>query len=47
MKLRFSNNYNGYEFGIYAVNWGVPIANQWEVGIHLFKWSIGLELYRN
>jgi len=32
--------------GIYVINWGKPINNEWEVGIHFLKWSFGIELYK-
>lgn len=46
MRLRISNQTMSYEFGVYAVNWNYPLdEKKWEVGIHFWKWSVGLELY--
>jgi len=45
MRLIFGAKLNSYELGFYATNWGSPIRNEWEIGIHLFKWHIGLELF--
>jgi hypothetical protein len=36
----------GYSIGFYLYNWGYPIANEWELGIHFLKWYIGVELFR-
>lgn len=46
MRIRISKNVMSYDFGIFLANWGYPIAHQWEIGIHFFKWSIGVELYK-
>jgi len=46
MRFAISKQSQSYTLGIYVINWGWPIANQWEVGIHIFQWNIGLELFR-
>ena len=46
MKIRFGTNSNSYELGIYMTNWDYPIGYKWEIGIYLFKWIVGIELYR-
>ena len=46
MRLIKTTQTNSYNFGIYIVNWGHPVASEWEVGIDFFKWSVGLELYK-
>jgi hypothetical protein len=46
MKIRFGTNSNSYELGIYMTNWDYPIGYKWELGLYLFKWIIGIELYR-
>lgn len=43
MKLEFGTHSNCYEIGIYLNNWGAPIGNEWELGINLFKWYIGVK----
>lgn len=32
-----------YEVGIYLNNWGAPIGNEWELGLYLFKWYVGIK----
>lgn len=44
MRFTFGRYTADYELGIYAINWGYPVKHNWEVGIRLFKWHIGLEL---
>ena len=44
MKITKSTNSYSYEVGFYATNWGYPIENEWGIGIHFFKWNLGLEL---
>jgi len=37
---------NSYDLGLYATNYSHPFNYNWEIGISLIKWQIGLELYR-
>ena len=46
IKINRGTQTAGYSFGIYLYNWGYPIANEWELGVYLFKWYIGVELFR-
>lgn len=45
--MRFIRTTNDmWSIGIYVINWGHPICNEWEVGINFLKWSFGIELYK-
>ena len=46
IKINQGKQTAGYSFGIYLYNWGYPIANEWEIGLYLYKWYIGVELFR-
>jgi hypothetical protein len=46
MKLRYGKTDSQYAFGIYLYNWGYPIRNEWEVGLNLFKWYIGIDFFK-
>jgi hypothetical protein len=46
MKLRYGTLTANYAFGIYVHNWGYPIRNEWEIGIYLFKWYVGLDFFK-
>ena len=46
IKINRGTQTAGYSIGFYLYNWGYPIANEWEIGLYLFKWYIGVELFR-
>ena len=46
IKVNRGTQMAGYSFGIYLHNWGYPIAHEWEVGLYIFKWYIGVELFK-
>jgi hypothetical protein len=47
MKLRYGKLSANYCVGIYVNDWGYPIRHEWEVGLYLFKWYVGLDLKWN
>jgi len=46
MKINRGKQVASYSIGFYAHNWAYPIDNEWEVGLYLFKWYIGVELFK-
>jgi hypothetical protein len=46
VKLNFGTLTAAYSLGIYLHNWGYPVRHQWEVGIYLFKWYVGIEFFK-
>ena len=46
MKFRYGTMTANYSLGVYIHNWGYPIKNEWEIGLYLVKWDIGVELFR-
>lgn len=46
MKLRYGKMTANYSLGVYLHNWGYPVDNEWEIGVYLFKWYIGVEFFR-
>ena len=45
MKINYGKMTGNFALGIYLTNWGYPIRNEWEIGLYLFKWHIGVELF--
>jgi len=46
MKLHYGKMTSNYAIGIYLANWGYPIKHQWEIGLYLFKWYIGIDFFK-
>lgn len=47
MRVVISNSDMSYQFGVYATNWNYPLKEKhWEIGIYFWKWSLGLELFK-
>lgn len=46
VKFTFGRITAAYSLGIYLHNWGYPVGHQWEVGIYLFKWYVGIEFFK-
>jgi len=45
MKLHYGTMTSNYSIGIYLHNWGYPIKYQWEIGLYLFKWYVGIDFF--
>ena len=46
MKIAFGTQSDSYALGLYLTNWGAPIKQQWELGIYLVKWYIGIQFFK-
>jgi hypothetical protein len=47
MKLNYGTTTSNYSIGIYLHNWGYPVKHQWEIGLYLFKWYIGIDFFKD
>ena len=46
MKLHYGRMTSNYAIGVYVANWGYPIKHEWEIGLYLFKWYIGIDFFK-
>jgi len=46
MKLHYGKMTGSFALGIYITNWGYPVKYELEIGLYIFKWYIGLELFK-
>ena len=46
MRLNYGTMMANYSIGVYAHDWGYPIKHEWEIGLYLFKWYVGVELFK-
>ena len=36
-----------YSIGVYVHDWGYPVRHEWEVGLYLFRWFIGIDFFED
>lgn len=46
MKINYGEQTASISLGIYVHNWGYPIKYEWEIGLYLLKWYVGVEFYK-
>lgn len=46
MRLHYGKQTSSWSLGIYLHNWGWPINYQWEFGLYLLKWYIGIDFFK-
>jgi hypothetical protein len=47
MNIKFGTLTGQFAFGIYLSNWGYPIKHQWEIGLYLGKWYVGIAFFKD
>jgi hypothetical protein len=46
MKINYGKQTTSFSLGMYAHNWGYPEKHEWEIGLYLLKWYVGVEFYK-
>jgi len=47
MKLHYGKMTSSYSLGVYLHNWGYPVKHEWEIGLYLFKWYVGIDFFKD